>query len=111
MFAKRAQGAVEVITPQVPLKSEHVAEFHDTVEHCLENGVPMLVLDLHEVPLADSEGLESLLDVRERIAERRGAVKLAGLTPLMADILKITGVGEQFEIFDDAKAAVRSFVQ
>jgi anti-anti-sigma factor len=111
MFAVKTQGAVEVIVPNVPLKGEYVDELRETVEHCLTDGLPMLVLNLHDVALLDSAGLELLLDIHDQVQNRGGAVKLASLTPLSQDILRLTGVGEHFEIFPDEKAAVRSFVQ
>ena len=51
MFAVKSQGAVEVIVPNVPLKGEYVDELRETVQHCLADGIPMLVLNLHDVPL------------------------------------------------------------
>jgi anti-anti-sigma factor len=111
MFAVKSQGAVEVIVPNVPLKGEYVGELLETVQHCLPDGLPMLVLNLHDVPLLDSIGLEALLDVRDLVAQRGGTVKLASLTPLTNDILRVSGLAQQFEVFADEKAAVRSFVQ
>ena len=111
MFAVKSQGAVEVIVPNVPLKGEYVDELRETVQHCLADGIPMLVLNLHDVPLMDSAGLESLLDMRDAVEKRGGTVKLASPTPLSQDILRVSGVGHQFEVFVDEKSAVRSFVQ
>lgn len=111
MFAVKSQGAVEVVVPNVPLKSDYVDELHETVQHCVNNGIPMLVVNLHDVPLMDSAGLEALLDARDAVERRGGMLKLAGPTPLSQDILRISGVGQQFEVFPDEKSAVRSFVQ
>ncbi len=111
MFAVRSQGAVEMIVPTVPLKSENVEELMETVHHCLADGLPMLVLNMHDVALMDSAGLESLLDIRDLVQKRGGTVKLASLTPLCQDILRVSGVGRNFEVFVDEKSAVRSFVQ
>lgn len=111
MFAVKTQGAVEVVVPNVPLKAEYVEELRDTVKHCLADGLPMLVLNLHDVPLVDSAGLESLLDVRDMVQAKGGSVKLASLSPLAQDILRVSGLTRQFEVFADEKAAVRSFVQ
>lgn len=111
MYAVKSQGAVEVIVPNVPLKSEYVEELLETVQHCLADGLPMLVLNLHDVPLLDSAGLESLLDIRDIVGQRGGQIKLAALTPLSQDILRVSGLARQFEIFPDEKSAVRSFVQ
>ncbi|QEG34204.1 STAS domain-containing protein [Bythopirellula goksoeyrii] len=111
MFAIKCQGAVEVIVPNVPLTVEHAEELRETVGHCLSDGLPMVVLNLHDVPLFDSAGLEALLDCRDSICARGGRVKLAALTPLSQDILRVSGVLEAFELFPDDKAAVRSFIQ
>ena len=111
MFAVKSQGAVEVIVPNVPLKNEYVEELMETVNHCVGDGLPMLVINFHDVPLLDSAGLESLLDVRDLVESRGGAVKLAALTPLAQDIMRVSGVGRHFEVFVDEKTAVRSFVQ
>jgi anti-anti-sigma factor len=111
MFAVKSQGAVEVVVPNVPLKGEYVDELRETVEQCLAEGIPMLVLNLHDVALMDSAGLEALLDVRDTVEKRGGTVKLASPTPLSQDILRVSGVGQQFEVFADEKSAVRSFVQ
>lgn len=111
MFAVKSQGAVEVIVPNVPLKGEYVDELRETVQHCVGDGIPMLVLNLHDVPLLDSAGLESLLDAQDVVERRGGTVKLASATPLCEDILRVSGIGQQFEVFSDEKSAVRSFVQ
>lgn len=111
MFAVKSQGAVEVVVPNVPLKSEAVDELRDTVAHCLGDGLPMLVLNMHDVPLLDSAGLESLLDIRDKVQKRGGQVKLAALTPLAQDILRVSGIGRHFDCHSDEKSAVRSFVQ
>jgi anti-sigma B factor antagonist len=111
MFAVKSQGAVEVIVPNVPLKGEYVEELRETVQYCLADGIPMLVLNLHDVPLLDSAGLESLLDIRDLVEKRGGTVKLASPPPLTQDILRVTGLGQQFEVFADEKSAVRSYIQ
>jgi anti-anti-sigma factor len=111
MFAVKSQGAVEVLLPNVPLKAEYVDELRETVQHCVNDGIPMLVINLHDVPLMDSVGLESLLDARDVVEKRGGMIKLAAPTPLSQDILSISGVGQRFEVFADEKSAVRSFVQ
>ena len=111
MFAIKCQGAVEVVVPNVPLTSEHAEELRETVRHCISDGLPMVVISFHDVPLIDSAGLESLLDIRDAVHTRGGSIKLSALSPLTQDILRVSGVGEHFEIYSDDKTAVRSFVQ
>ena len=109
MFPVEKQGAVCVLRPQAPLAAEHCAMFVDSALAGLGAGKPMLVVDLHGVPLIDSSGLESLVELRERIESRGGAMKLAAVNALCHDILRVTGVGDKFEQHPLVKHAVGSF--
>jgi anti-anti-sigma factor len=109
MFPIERQGAVCVVRPQVPLVADQCEAFLSTALAGVGAGQPMLVVDLHGVPLIDSAGLETLTDLRERIESRGGAVKLAAVNALCHDILRVTGVGDRFEQHAQVKTAVGSF--
>jgi len=111
MFSVESQGAVDVVKPRAPLCHDNAGELLETVSTQLSKGQPMVVLDMGDVPLVDSAGLDSLLDVQQSLHSRGGIVKLAGVTQLCQEILRITGVNQQFESHPDVKNAVRSFVQ
>jgi anti-anti-sigma factor len=111
MFPLEKQGAVGVVRPKGPIEAKHCDEFKRTVLQGLGAGRPMLVVDLHDVPLMDSVGLETLVDIREALESRGGAMKLAAVNPLCADILRVTGVGSQFEQHLQVRTAVGSFAE
>jgi anti-anti-sigma factor len=111
MFPTEKQGAVCVVRPQVPLAGEQCESFASTVAAALGAGRPMLVVDLHGVPLIDSAGLETLVELRERLEARGGAVKLAAVNSLCGDILRVTGIGDRFEQHAQVKTAVGSFAE
>lgn len=111
MFHIEKQGAVSVVRPQTPIAGEHCAKLADGIAAGLGAGRPMLVMDLHNVPLLDSAGLELLVGLCDRLEARGGAVKLAAVNPLCGDILRVTGVGDRFEQFPQAKQAVGSFAE
>jgi anti-anti-sigma factor len=111
MFAVEKQGAVCVVRPQVPIAGEHGAALVEAAVGGLGSGRPMLVVDLHETPLIDGAGLEALVELRERIEGRGGGVKLAAVNSLCADILRVTGVGDNFEQHKLVKSAVGSFAE
>jgi len=111
MISHDKQGAVTVVRQAGPLTAAQAVEFRDGVLSHLGPGKPMVVVDLHEAPLLDSAGLEALVDLRDRIEARGGAVKLAGVNALCGDILRVTGVGHKFEQFALVKSAVGSFAQ
>lgn len=93
------------------ISGEHVEELSVLLESRIDRGQQQIVLDMQEIALIDSAGLELLLDVQEKCQRMGGALKLASLGALCREVLKATGVGSRFEIFRDSSAAVRSFVQ
>ena len=111
MFERSQQGAVDLVRGDEPLNLERVMDASELLEACANRGQPRIVIDLKRVPLIDSAGLELLLDVRDRCLKRGGALKLAAPNHLCEDILRITDVAPQFEIFDDVVSAVGSFAQ
>lgn len=111
MFERARQGAVDVVQGDDPLNVDHVQRVRRLLEECLSRGQPRVVLDLGQVPLLDSAGLEMLLDLQEAVQRCGGSLKLAVGNPLCREILSVTGVGSRFEIFTEAASAVGSFVQ
>lgn len=111
MFRESRQGAITVISGSASLTVDNVDSLGSAFNKCLAEGQPRAVLELNEVPLIDSAGLEGLLDILDRFNERAGLLKLAAPSPLCADILSVTGVGTYFEVFDDVNSAVGSFIQ
>ncbi|MFV1967281.1 MAG: STAS domain-containing protein [Pirellulaceae bacterium] len=111
MFKRSKQGAINVITGEAPITTEDLEVLSDALEACLADGQPRVVLDLQEVPLIDSAGLELLLDVQEDFEQRAGTLKLAAPNPLCNDIMQATGVANHFEIYREVKTALGSFLQ
>ncbi|MFC0866027.1 STAS domain-containing protein [Sphaerimonospora cavernae] len=74
-----------------------------------------LVLDLTALEFCDSTGLRTLLDVREFLSERDGAVSLVNLNARLSKMFRITGLIRGFEVTADlaealggARARIRS---
>lgn len=111
MFTVTRQGAVHVITGKDTITETQLDELNARMEECLKDAPPRVVVNLADVPLFDSLGLEWLLDAADRCAERGGQLQVAAPNPLCRDILDVTGVAERFESFSDVRAAVRSFTR
>jgi anti-sigma B factor antagonist len=111
VFERTQKGAVTVVSGNVPLNRENVPLASQHLLACLADGQPMAVLDLGDVPLIDSSGLEFLLDSQDEFARRGGAVKLARLSPLCRDVLHVTRVERYFEIHANVMDAVGSFLR
>jgi anti-anti-sigma factor len=111
MFEHKRQGAIDVIGGGDRISGEHVAELGKVIADCLKRGgQPRVVLDLQGVALFDSAGLELMLGTHEECQRLGGAIKLANPGSLCGEVLKVTGVGERFEVFGDTGSAVRSFL-
>lgn len=109
MIQVDTQGAVDVVQIDGSLNADKTDELSTALVQVNKAGAPMVVCDLSQVQLIDSDGLEWLLDAADEICVNGGTMKLASATPLVADILRLTGVEDRFEVFDTAKAGVRSF--
>ncbi len=111
MFQVSLQGAVQVVSSNVPFITENLPAARAAFEQCFGKGQPQIVIHLGGIALFDSEGLELLLDIRDRVLRCGGAVHLAEPRALCRDILQATGLASGFAIFDDLNAAVGSFAQ
>lgn len=111
MFNVILQGTVHVIAGKEAITEPNLTELNRHLDDCLRTPPTRIVLNLSEVPLFDSLGLEWLLNSAERCAERGGQLQIAAANPLCRDILGATGVGDRFELFEDVRTAVRSFTR
>lgn len=104
-------GAVDVIRASDRLDAAHIEALRPMVDAALQHGQPMLVIDLRHVPLIDSDGLDFLLETRDRCLQRGGECKLAGAGALCRDILRVSGVDEDLELETDMVTAAGSFAR
>jgi len=111
MFERVTHGAVDVIQGDLPLNVENAEALADLLQQSLFSGQPYVVVDLEEVPLIDSAGLELLLQYQEEFQQLGGALKLAAPNRLCDEILSVTGTGQSFEVFPEALLAVGSYAR
>ncbi len=67
MSSVTPQGAVDVGQLSGPLDHENADRLVETVQSGLAEGQPMVVLDMSDVPLMDSAGLDALMDVHDAV--------------------------------------------
>lgn len=111
MFERMTQGTVDVIRGDAPITIETLDGLRRVVEKIDEGGQTCAVLDMRRIPMIDSAGLEYVLDLYDSYRTRGGNIKLVEPTPLVAEILNVTGVDQFFEVFPDDVAAVGSFTR
>ena len=95
----------------VELRGELVGDSVDAFRRgCLERleaGARRFIIDLAEVVLVDSRGLEALLDLADEATGRRGRCVLAAPDAGLRSILEITRLHERIEIHAAVDAAAR----
>jgi anti-anti-sigma factor len=111
MLKTATHGAVTVMTLDTALDAESGELLLSRLDYVPRGGRPQVVLDLSTVPLLNGAGCEAILDACDSLAERGGAVHLAGLSPLCSDILVATGIIEHVLAFPTTKEAVAQFAR
>lgn len=109
MFERKRTGAVDTVVAMLPLNGESRTDFLRCAEGCFGSGQPRIVLDMRSTPLIDSNGLETLLDLRDRCNRLGGALVVARPNPLCSDILRINGIHQELNVFEDYMEAIGSF--
>lgn len=104
------RGEVQLIRLRGPLRlGEAVDTLRQTLEEAVGAGDTRLVLNLAEVPMIDSSGIGLVVRFLASTKQRGGNVKLVQPAKFAVQTLRLVGVLNLFEVFDDDAAAVESF--
>ena len=104
------QGAVTVLKPEGPLVEADVASFKQRLLETLDSSLGRFVVDMSAVPFVDSKGLEALVDVTEEMGKSGQVLRLCAANKTVREVLDLTDLASQFDHFEDANTAVRSFL-
>jgi len=106
----RKKEEVQVIHLHGDLKiGDPVDSFRQTVEELFGQGDSRIVVDVGDVPMIDSSGIGALVRLLTIAKQRGGALKLVNPSKLAVQTLKIVGLLNLFEIYEDEGQAVSSF--
>ena len=106
----RKYGSVHVIELRGDLKiGEPVDGFRQAIEQLFDAGDHQIVVDVGAVPMIDSSGIGVLVRSLTSAKQRGGALKLVKPSKLAVQTLKIVGLINLFEVYDDQAPAVESF--
>jgi anti-sigma B factor antagonist len=106
----RARSQVHVIQLRGPLRlGEAVDGFRQALDELRDSSHTRLVINLAEVPMIDSSGIGILVRALASVKQRGGNIKLVNPSKFAVQTLKLVGVLNLFEVFDDEDKAVESF--
>ena len=102
--------AVTLVKPDGPLSGPDADELRVTMSDLIKTNLGRVVLDASGIPTIDSPGLESLVDIAQELARSGKSLKICALHETLQQVLDLTGLAPQFEQFEDANSAIRSFL-
>ena len=89
---------------------EGTMSVRNTVRDIVQGGTKKIVLNLADVNYIDSSGVGELVSTFTTVVNHGGKLKLLGLTKKIRELLAITKLLTVFDVFDDEKAVLASFV-
>jgi anti-anti-sigma factor len=88
---------------------ENVPLFRVKLLELLEADVTRIVLDMLSCSYISSMCLAAIVDVKKKLIEKKGDIKIARVNKLVLNLLETTNLMKQIEVYDDVSSAVRSF--
>ena len=101
-------GNVAVIHTPEEMGTEFSEQFPTFVEDLDQRSI---VIDMDGTETVQSQGLETLLQVQERLHGELGELKLCSENSTNRKILEITRLDQEIDVFDCVLDAVKSFNQ
>lgn len=100
-----------IIKPSGRIDSSNANEFETTLNEVIEGGQKNVVLDLSEIEYMSSAGLRAIVAARKEVKAGifDGDVRIAAASERADDVLKLSGMGRIFQMFDNVRSAVGSF--
>lgn len=102
-------GNVLVAHTPDELTEDTISAFLAALDSPIEKGQVNIVLQMDRSEVYDSAGLTALLDLRDRLRERGGNMKVSGLGEPGQQIFEVTRLDKHFDLFDSVIDAVTSF--
>jgi type IV pilus assembly protein PilB len=101
-------GSMTYLAPTMALVSaDAIAALEGAVAECIAQHQVTIVVDLGKVALLSGRALELMVRMATRLAALGGWLKLAYPSPLVVDILAVTGVADQVALYDAPPAPPR----
>ena len=100
-------GHHTVITLKEPINHQNCKELEAAILAAIGQSHLAIILECKEVSYLDSAALEMLLRLQDAIKERGTLVKLVGLNELCRDIMVVTRLINQFDVYPSMQEAIK----
>ncbi len=104
------QDEVRILVPHGNLEiGDPVASLRAAIEDQMRDGHVQIVLDLADVQMIDSSGMGAIIRALTSLKQRGGSLKLLNPSKFTLQTLKIVGLLNLFEVYEDEAQAVASY--
>lgn len=100
---------VDVVTVSGRIDSSNAPELDAALKGLLESGRTNIILAMSDANYMSSAGLRAIVTALRTAKKNRGDVRLAAPSERIVEVLKLAGLEEVFETYDDEVSAVGSF--
>jgi len=105
----RQAGPISLLDVSGRLTSFETGALRESISRLLKQDRKNIVLNLSALQYLDSSGIGELARVYVSVVKEGGQMKVAGLSPKVEEILKITQLYQVFPEFPSQEAALQSF--
>ena len=105
--AAERRGDVAVLTTDGYINNQGGEEIARQAYAQLESGARALVLNLEKTRIVNSIGISILIEVLEKVMDRKGVLAFCGLTPTIDKTFRIMGLAQYAEIYPTQEDALR----
>lgn len=106
LYAEARGGALVVTVDEERLDAAIAIRFKDRMREVTLQPAPRVLLDLSRVEFLDSSGLGAVVAVMKSLAPER-TLELAGLTPNVERVFRLTRMDSVFSLHPDIETALR----
>ena len=107
----RTVGSITILELGEHLRAENVCEFRDMFQYLAEQGQIHVLLDGSRLRIVDSLGIGSLVGNWVSLKKRGGKLGLLNPSSRLRDVLRLVGMQEVIESFDDISMALPSLAK
>ena len=100
-------GAMKILSPKESLTYENCEELEAAFNECINQYKNKIILDCKGISFIDSEGLELLVRIDEKLRKRGGILKIVALNAVCRDIFIATRLINIFHVYKDIYEAIR----
>ena len=107
-IVNKIADAVTILAPVGRIDATSAPNFESACLDVLESGVRVVILDFSRLQYISSAGLRSVLLIGKRLREQAGALRIANLSGVVAQVFELSGITDLFPTYDSITAAVNA---